>query len=179
MEQALDPLHAQKLNELMQLGKISRADAQTILDASKGSMEAAKLALKDTGSSSDSDSDDDDGATSRTSASAAGKQSKGQGLSRVVVEKMDRVALRSECKARGLPVTGLRRELLARLDPWIDKDTPAASDAAAKLALEMKPMGITLKQVEIALAESAGDEDAARVLLVGGGTSSDSDSDSD
>jgi hypothetical protein len=179
LEQALDPLHAQKLNELMQLGKISRADAQTILDASKGSMEAAKLALKDTGSSSDSDSDDDDGATSRTSASAAGKQSKGQGLSRVVVEKMDRVALRSECKARGLPVTGLRRELLARLDPWIDKDTPAASDAAAKLALEMKPMGITLKQVEIALAESAGDEDAARVLLVGGGTSSDSDSDSD
>jgi hypothetical protein len=160
LEQALDPKHVEKLGELMKLGKLSKADAQTMLDASKGSLEAAKLALKDAADSSDSDSSDSD--SDGGSKVKAPKSSKGKKrLPQAVVEQMDRVALREECKARGLPVTGLRRELLARLDPFIDKGVSGASGTAAKLAAEMKPQGFTLKQVEIALEESGGDERAA------------------
>ena len=185
LEQALDPVYQANVTELMAEGTITRLEAETVLDASGGSLDAARAALKQPSSSSedsDSESDDEEPAPRRAIAAAPAAKKVNKVLPLATVEKMDRVALRAECKARGLPVTGLRKELLERLEPWIDPDAEEEEDdepASSGLVAEMRPLGFSATQVQIALDEVGGDERAARMLLTGESESSSSGSSSD
>ena len=185
LEQALDPVYQANVTELMAEGTITRLEAETVLDASGGSLDAARAALKQPSSSSDdsdSDSDDEEPAPRRAVAAAPAAKKVNKVLPLATVEKMDRVALRAECKARGLPVTGLRKELLERLEPWIDPDAEEEEEdepPSSGLVAEMRPLGFSATQVQIALDEVGGDERAARMLLTGESESSSSGSSSD